>query len=462
MRKWEVAVIGGGPAGLSAALAATESGANVTLLDAYPIPGGQYYKQPPEHLKSQATRHQRQGQELWQRVRQAGVQIVNEAQVWYADAGKQILIQTKEGGMQARAETLVLATGAYDRAVPFPGWTLPGVMMTGGAQTLLYHHVLPGKRVLLVGTGPLQLVVAKKLLDAGAEVVAVLEGNQLIPRAFQYLPAMWGQWERIEEGFTSYMTMLRRGVSYRQGWGIQEAHGSHVVEAATIVRLASNWRPIPGSQVLVQCDTICTGYGFLPFNTLSRQMGAEQIWNDAAGGIVPKRDGNLQTSLDGVYAAGDCAGIGGVRMSLIEGRIAGYATAAKLGYKSPAGVLQEARRQQRREQSFQRLFLALFHPGPGAYELAKDDTIICRCEGATKQDIGRAFDIGASSIVELKSDTRCGMGECQGRFCEQSVLHLLEQFHRKPVDADQGYHLRPPVFPLTVHDLGHSCIELSG
>jgi NADPH-dependent 2,4-dienoyl-CoA reductase/sulfur reductase-like enzyme len=298
-------------------------------------------------------------------------------------------------------------------------------------------------------------------LDAGAQVVAVLEGNRLIPRAIKHLSAMWGQWERIEEGFTSYFTMLQQGVPYLQGWGILEAHGSRNVESATIARLDYDWRPISGSKVQVQCDTICTGYGFLPFNSLSRQMSAQQVWNDAAGGIVPKRDDNLQTSLDGVYAVGDCAGIGGVRMSLIEGRIAGYSAAASLGYNPPVGVLERTRRQQRHEQAFQRLFLNLFTPGPGAYELAKDDTLICRCEGTTKKDIVEAFGIGASSTVELKSDTRCGMGECQGRFCEQSVLHLMQQNSNQPINANQGYHLRPPVFPLPLHALAQDPVVLS-
>lgn len=458
--EWEVAVIGGGPAGLSAALAAAECGARVILLDAYPTPGGQYYWQSAKDCLSKPTRHQRQGFKLWQRVKQANVRIISDAQVWYIDPGKKILFHTNAGNFQVRAQALVLATGAYDRAIPFPGWNLPGVMMTGGAQNLLYQHVLPGKRVLLVGTGPLQLVVAKKLLDAGADVVAVLEGNRLLPSGIRYLPALWGQWERMEEGVTSYATMLRKGVSYRQGWGILEAHGSKEVEGATIARLDRDWRPVLGSEQEVECDTICINYGFLPFNALSRQIEAQQVWNDVLGGIIPKRDENLQTSVEGVYAVGDCAGMGGVRMALIEGRIAGYAAARKAGYPLPKGALNKVQRQKRGEERFQHLLLNLFRIGPGAYELAEVDTLICRCEGTTKKDIMEAIRSGARSTLELKSMTRCGMGECQGRFCEQSVLHLLQQHTQKPIEVNQGYHLRPPAYPLAIGDLGEMAIDV--
>jgi thioredoxin reductase/bacterioferritin-associated ferredoxin len=459
VNEWEIAVIGGGPAGLSAALAAAEAGAQAAVLDAYPAPGGQYYRQPPDYLRSQPTRHQRQGRELWQKVQRAGIPVLSNTLAWYADASRRICYTSPEGERQAQAQALILACGAYERPVPFPGWTLPGVLMTGGAQTLLYQHVLPGKRVLLAGTGPLQLVVAKKLIDAGSQVVGVLEGNPVVGRAFRRLPALWGQWERLEEGAASYFTLLRRRAPYRIGWGIIAAHGEGKVEGATIARLDKDWRPVPGSYQEVACDTICTGFGFVPFNALSRQMGARQVWREALGGFVPERDSDLQTSIPGVYAAGDGAGLGGVRLSLIEGRIAGYAAAAQLGYKAPAAAVENARRQQRREQAFQALLLDLFTPGPGAYELAADDTLICRCEGVTKGKIAAAAANGAASLVELKADTRCGMGECQGRMCEHGVLHLLEQLTRRPIAESGGYHLRPPALPVSIGALSQASFD---
>ncbi len=146
-------------------------------------------------------------------------------------------------------------------------------------------------------------------------------------------------------------------------------------------------------------------------------------------------------------------------MSLIEGQIAGFSAAISLGHTPPSGALQHTRIFQRHELAFQSLLVDLFTPGPGAYELAKDDTAICRCEGVMKKELAQAIAYGAKSILELKSYTRCGMGECQGRMCEQGVLFLLEKMNSQPVNESNGYHLRPPVFPLSIEDLGQIPFE---
>ncbi len=328
----DLVVVGSGPGGLSAALEAAQAGVQVTIIDAYPAPGGQYYRQPPERLVSQSTQHQRQGQALFRKVQAAGVKIISNTLVWNAGPDKTLVYSDAQGTGRIKARAIIIASGAYERPVAFPGWTLPGVLMTGGAQAMLYQHILPGKRVLLAGTGPLQIVVAKKLLDAGAEVVAVLEGSQLLVKGIRHATALWGQWERLAEGAGGMAALLRKGVPYRTGWGILAAHGSKEVEGATIARLDQDWRPIPRTEKEIVCDTVCIGYGFVPFNTLSRLIGARQVWLPALGGEVPERDEVMQTSIPGIYAVGDGAGIGGVRMSLIEGRVAGRAAAFQLGW----------------------------------------------------------------------------------------------------------------------------------
>ncbi|MGB9639493.1 MAG: FAD-dependent oxidoreductase, partial [Anaerolineales bacterium] len=173
----DILIIGGGPAGLNAALVAAQMGASVIILDAYPTPGGQYYRQPPQYLANHPTKHQLEGRKLWQKVVESGVKIHSNALVWYGNSDKKIICHRDGGNITYQPKAVILAYGTYERPIAFPGWTLPGVLMTGGAQTLLYQGVLPGKRVLLTGSGPLQLIVAKKLLDAGAEVVGVLEGS---------------------------------------------------------------------------------------------------------------------------------------------------------------------------------------------------------------------------------------------------------------------------------------------
>ncbi len=452
----DIAVVGGGPAGLNAALAAAQLGAAVVLLDAYVQPGGQYFRQPPQHLAAKPSRHQRQGRELWQKVVDVGVKIISNATVWYGGSDRSLIYCSPQGSVRLNPKAVILACGTYERPVAFPGWTLPGVLLTGGAQTLLYQGVLPGKRVLLSGSGPLQLVVAKKLLDAGAEVVAVLEGSfHLLQRGMRHLAGIWGQWERLGEGLSSLATLLRKGVPYRFGWGIVAAHGDQQVEGATIARYDEHWRPIPGSEKEVVCDTICVGYGFVPFTALGKLMGVRHTW-DAKGYVeIPERDERLQTNVSGVYAVGDGAGLGGVRMSILEGQVAGIAAAAQLGYGGAKAVaaLKVLAPKVERERAFQKMYADLFTPGVGLFELAKEDTLICRCEGVTLGQIRRAVEMGASSITEVKALTRTGMGECQGRMCGMHINYLLAKWTNK-APTDIGVNpARPPVFPQPIQAL---------
>jgi bacterioferritin-associated ferredoxin len=331
--------------------------------------------------------------------------------------------------------------------------------MTGGIQTFLYQHVLPGKRVLLAGTGPLQLIVAKKLLDAGAQVVGVLEGSgKLVATGMKRAFAMWGQWERMREGAESIVTMTRRGVAYRMGWGLVAAHGTDQVEGATIARLDEQWRPIPGTEQKVACDTIGIEYGLTPFNTLGKIMGAEQVWRANLGGEVPVRDERMETSVPRLYAVGDGAGLGGIQVSLLEGEIAGIAAASAVGGDKARCEADMARvtRKLVHQRRFQRLYAELFTPGPGVWELATDDTMVCRCEGVTLGKVRETLALGATSIPEIKRMTRCGMGECQGRTCCHQVVHVLARECGVSPEAIGGFDARPPLFPLPVVTLAQA------
>lgn len=455
-RDVEIAVVGAGPGGLSAALAAARLGAQVTVLDAYPEPGGQYYHQPPEWQREQATRRQKHGWELWQHTLSAGVEILSERLVWNINAQQQLSLTGPDGIEQLHAEALILATGAYERPAVFPGWTLPGVITAGAAQTLLYHRVRPGRRVLIAGTGPLQLVTAAHLIKAGIDVVGVLEGSNVVGKSLEHTVrnagAIWGQWERLGEGTGSLIQLLRHGSVYRTGWGIIAAHGRDQVEGATIARLDADWRPIPGTEQKVACDTICVGYGLVPFNGLAKLAGAEQEWRADLGGETPKRDPWFQTTIRGIFAVGDGAGIGGYHMAMLEGRTAGCAAARQLGHEIEKAAFEIRALQPalRKEAAFQRLYADLFTPGPGIFELAQADTPICRCEGVTQGQLDDTIRAGAGNVTEVKNLTRCGMGECQGRMCGQHVTQTLARMTGKTVELIGGYSARPPLFSLPI------------
>lgn len=455
--KFDIAIIGGGPGGLYAALSAAQSGAQVTLIDSYQTLGGQYYHQPPDRLLNQSTIRQREGQKLINKVIQAGVNIISNTTVWNLDKDKVLACNGPQGSFLIKAEAVILATGTYERSVPFPGWTLPGVIMTGGSQGLLSQNVKPGNRVLLVGTGPIQLVVAKNLLDAGVEVAAVLEGSRFIGRALLHIGAMWGQWQRASEGVSSISTMIGHGVPYQLGWGIVAAHGSKQVESATIARLDKNWRPILGTEKKVVCDTICIGYGFVPFSNLSRILGAEHEWRADLGGEVPIRTETFETSISGIYSVGDGAGIGGVRLSCLEGRIAGFAAPVQLGCDAiyASSQIRKLATALARERRFQKMYANLFTPGDGIYELAKEDTPICRCEDVTLKQLQQAVDEGFTNIAEIKNRTRSGMGECQGRICGHYVTRYVANKAGKQDNQVGSYPVRPPIFPIPIGSLAN-------
>jgi D-hydroxyproline dehydrogenase subunit alpha len=449
METAEVVVVGAGPGGLSAALTAAQAGARVTLLDAYPEIGGQYYHQPPGPARRKRTPRQQEGKALGEQVRAAGVTIRSETVVWNVDAAKTLSLYGPRGIEELRARALILATGAYERAAAFPGWTLPGVITSGAAQILLYHRIRPGRRVLVAGTGPLQLVTAANLRKAGVGVVAVLEGAR-IECGLRGVFAMWGQWGRIQEGARSLALLVRRGVPYRTGWGIVSVQGNDSVESATIARLDGAWRPVPGSEQEITCDTVCISYGLVPFNTLSRLAGAEQVWQPELGGEVPLRDAYLQTTIPGIYAIGDGAGIGGYRLSMLEGQVAGTAAAELIGCATvrASTVLVRLLPAIKRERAFQRFYANLFTPGPGIFELPQADTLVCRCEGVTYGQLAQAVQDGVTTSSEAKAATRCGMGECQGRVCGHQVMHSIARLTGRSVLEVGSYNIRPPLFPI--------------
>lgn len=446
----EIVVVGAGPAGLQAALSAAEAGAEVTLVDNYRQAGGQYYRQPaPEFGDIEPLDHQAEGRRLWQQAAQAGLKLLTETTVWGAFEGHQLALDGPNGPDTLQAQALILATGTYERVAAFPGWTLPGVMTTGAAQTLLKEQrIVPGERVVVAGTGPLQLVTAAALVRAGVRVVAVIEGSPVMRRMwrrpFRHMAALWNQGERLAEGLSSWLTLKRAAVPIHIGWGVTTAHGPEQLTAVTIAQLNDRWRPLPYTSRTLSCDTLCYGYGFTPATELARLLGAELHWRPEQGGFVPIRDERMQSSVPGLFIVGDGAGVGGAGLARLEGRVAGLSAAAQVMGKAVDAALPSLAAEQR----FQRFYGDLFTPGPGLDELARPDTIICRCEEVTLADIRAVIEQGADTLMAVKQLTRCGMGNCQGRICGPlAAAQLARQTDQAPAQIGQ-FSVRPPIFPL--------------
>jgi thioredoxin reductase len=355
-----------------------------------------------------------------------------------------------------RPQRLIVATGAYERGLPFPGWTLPGVMTTGAAQTLLRSYgVLAGRRVLVAGNGPLNLQVALELTRAGAAVAAVVE---LARR-----PGLWGA-PALAKMLTSAPRLALRGWSYltelkRRGIPLLYRHVIASVERVG-GRLRAQVAPWPAdggaSNRSYDVDAVCVGYGFMPSNEILRALGCRHAFDPARGHLVTERDPDGLTNVARVYAVGDCAGLGGAPAAEAEGIIAGLAAARSLGL-TPAAKLEHeiarAHAERRRHRRFQSGLWKLFEAPRLLTELARRDTVICRCEDLTLADIESGFDHGVQSIGAIKRATRAGMGRCQGRYCGPALAALTASRRGWTLDEAAHWAPRPPVKPLRISDI---------
>lgn len=326
MRRVEVAVVGGGVAGLSAAIEAARAGSQVLLIDENERPGGQLFKQIHKFFGSEAhwagVRGFHIGEELLAQAEKAGVETLLSTVVYgifLEDGDKKIGLIRQERAELLQAQIIILATGASENALAFPGWTLPGVMGAGAAQTLInLHRVLPGRRVLMVGAGNVGLIVAYQLLQAGAEVVAIVEAMPKIG------------------GYGVHASKIRRaGVPILTGHTILRAEGKESVERAVVAAVDENWQPIPGTEKTFEVDTICLAVGLSPLAELAWMAGCRFTYLAELGGFVPLHNEDMESTLPGVYVAGDLAGIEEASIAMEEGRLAGIAAAQALGHLPP-------------------------------------------------------------------------------------------------------------------------------
>jgi glycine/D-amino acid oxidase-like deaminating enzyme len=414
-RTTDVLVVGAGPAGLAAATAAAEAGASVTLLDERAATGGQYTKSLGGALQPAAPDARfRLGLRARERALRDGVTIETDALVWAAFAPDEIAVL--QGGLAVtwRPRRLILATGAHERPVPIPGWTLPGVLTTGGLQTLVRTQlVCPGERVLLAGTGPLNLQVACELVARGVKPVAVLDsapppGLAARRDRMQLLRSAPGL---LAEGMRMLWTLRRAGVPVLWSTSLVGLTGSDRVAEAVL----------PDRSIAV--DVVALNAGFQPEVGLARALGLTHRFVDQGlGYLATETDEEGRTSHGSVFAVGDGALLGGVRVAMAHGRLAGLAAARDLGHAAPEDP--KAGRQLQRALLFQDALWRVFPSAPVDPASIADATIVCRCEEVTAGALRSEIASGLRSVAALKKATRAGMGRCQGRFCAATVARL--------------------------------------
>lgn len=425
----DLAVVGAGPAGLAAAVTAAALGRTVTLLDAGAGPGGQYYRHPDPALgatRPQALHHDwaafaGREAELRAYERAGRIRYLANRQVWsVTGSGTDWTVHSRtddRAGRPVRARAVLLATGAYERQLPFPGWTLPGVVGAGGAQAMLKSGlVLPGRRVVVAGSGPLLLAVAASLAAAGARVPAVVEAAGYGPYA-RHAGTLLRNPAKLAEGALYGGALLRHQVRPLLRHAVVEAHGTDRVEAVTVARLDRDWRPVPGSGRRVPCDALAVGHGLVPELSLATALGcATRTAADGTAALVLTPA--LRTSVPGVWAAGETGGIGGAQLALAEGEIAAHSIA---GRAVPAALA----RRRARLRAFADAMGAAHRPGAGWTGWLREETAVCRCEEVPAGRVREAVEeLGATDARTVKLLTRAGMGWCQGRMCGPAVAAL--------------------------------------
>jgi NADPH-dependent 2,4-dienoyl-CoA reductase/sulfur reductase-like enzyme len=462
----EVLVIGAGPAGLAAARAARVRGASVTLLDSSDQLGGQFWRHLPAARPALREAKLHHGWQTFTDLRTElesddGCRILREAAVWAIETAPltvHVLLGASDGAererLALRPDSVVLATGAHDRTLPFPGWNLPGVYTGGAAQAMAKGERLAvGNRVIVAGAGPFLLPVAASLAATGATVLGVLEANRVGALVRGWLPKPWELLPAGHKGveLAGYIGgHLRHRIPYRLGRAVIAAHGTDRVESLTTAAVTAQWAPIKGTERTVAVDAVCVSHGFTPRLELALAAGCE---------LTPERfvrvDEAQRTTAEAVYAAGEITGIGGVDLALAEGTIAGHAAA---GGTPADAALRVPRRQRKVFRGFAARIETAHGIRDGWREWLREDTIVCRCEEVGYGQLcATARGTQSQSLRSLKLATRAGLGICQGRICGRTIEELLAaQAPGGALTDGTMSDRRPIVVPIRLGELANS------
>ncbi|MGH6692656.1 MAG: NAD(P)/FAD-dependent oxidoreductase, partial [Gammaproteobacteria bacterium] len=352
-----------------------------------------------------------------------------------------------------QGDALVVATGTYERIVPFPGWTLPGVIGVGAATLLVKgQQVLPGRRTVVAGCGPLLPVAAAAIVKAGGAIAAYvdLNGPGELLRA---LPALATWPGRLAYGLGLLRDIRRSGAPMLGRHAVVEVRGRHGVEEVRVASVGPDGRPHPRSTMrMFAADALAIGHGLIPATEITQLLGATHAYRRESGGWVPITQDRVRTSVPGLYVAGDGAGVTGASAAVLHGRLAGLAVvrdAGRLSDQAHDRRAAEIRRALAWDERFARGVRRMMQAPEGLLDLMTPQTIVCRCEDLTRNDIDYAVARGARGMNELKAWTRCGMGPCQGRTCGETAAELVAA--RVGSRENTGrWTPRPPIRPIPI------------
>jgi NADPH-dependent 2,4-dienoyl-CoA reductase/sulfur reductase-like enzyme len=460
----DLAVVGAGPAGMEAAAQAAALGLDTVLIDEQAAPGGQVYRNVeavavarPGALEALGAGYAK-GLTLAARFRASGAGYRPQTAVWAIEQngapgapGVALGLLGPRGAETLRARRVVLAAGAMERAVPVPGWTLPGVMTVGAAQTLLKaSDLVPGTAPVIAGSGPLLWLYATQLLALGAPIAAILDtappGNRV--KAFSRLAGALAHLGVLRQGLGWLRAIKAAGVPYFKQVHEVRALGEGQVEAVAF--LSGDWRQRLETRLLLVHE------GVVPDHHLAMSADCAMAW-DAEGWCWRTRtDPWGATSVETIAVAGDCAHIGGAEAAAHAGRLAALDAARRLGaidMGTRDRLAGPERRALARLRGLRRFLDALGYPRPEILAPSDDEVVVCRCEEVSVAALREAVALGCQGPNQAKAFTRCGMGPCQGRLCGLTAAAVIAR-ERGVAMAEVGHQrVRPPVKPLTLGEL---------
>ena len=443
----------------------------MTIVDERPTFGGQIFKQPgpgfvvtePKALGSDFVR----GRRLIEDAERSGADLRPRTSAIAIRGTEVVLVEDGEAARSVEARRILIAPGAHDRPVVFPGWTLPGVVTAGGAQTLVKtQRVLPGRSIVFAGSGPLALAFPAQLRGYGANVSLVLEAGPAPGPGdvLRLLGAARGNATLLRDAIAYRTKLIRARVPLRYRRIVLRAEGEERVEAVVHAAVDADWRPIPGTEERVEADTLCVGYGFFPSVELLRLAGCDFVYDEDLGGPVVVLDEWLRTTVPAVSAAGDGTGVAGSYVAIDEGRLAALGVAVDLGAltaDTASDLAGPIRARLRRKERFRDALRRVYTIGPGIYELATPETVVCRCEEVSAARLDEAV-AATADINTVKTLTRVAMGLCQGRNCQRHVAATIARQHDEPIGDLPVATPRAPVRPVAIGAIADSSLEDGG
>jgi thioredoxin reductase/bacterioferritin-associated ferredoxin len=453
--RYDVAVVGAGPAGLAAASLCARAGLDAVLLDEQAHPGGQIFRAitaSPLAADSVLGRDYWDGRALVREALDSGAHYVPNANVWGLLREGEVAVSVAGRAHLIAAKRVILATGAMERPFPIAGWTLPGVMSAGGAQILLKASgLVPRGRTVLAGCGPLLWLIAWQYVNAGVRLAAVLDTTARTSplRALRHL-AGFATSPYFAKGLR-LMLAVRREVAVIGNVVALEANGNDKLESVT-------YRSTCGRGQRIEADALLLHQGVVPNVNLAMSAGVAHSWSDAQLCFVPVLDEYGASNVPGLAIAGDGAGIAGAEAAQARGRLAAFGAIRALEPQArmmQAPMIEEEKTARALLQRYQRgrAFLdCLFRPRP-QFRRPGGQTVVCRCEGVTAEQIADTVALGCPGPNQMKAFLRCGMGPCQGRLCGLTVTELIAQARAVPPQEIGYYRLRPPVKPITLGEI---------